>query len=76
MEGEVDTNKIPEPEIKDDPSEAPADPEKGDEEKAEGEEGEEGEKAEEEEIELSEDAEALKEELDKIVVTPPEPPKP
>ena len=76
MEGEeIDTNKIPEPEIKEDPSDAPTEPEKSDEEKAEREEGEYGEKGEDEVQVLSEDVQALKEELDKIIVSPPEPQK-
>lgn len=70
-----DTNKTPEPEDKlgGIPGIAELDDEeKGDEEKPEGEEGEEGEGEE----QLSEDALALQEELDKIVVvTPPRSPR-
>lgn len=85
MEVVEDTNKVSEgneSEIKSDPTDSPSVPEKTDEEKpeggaAEGEkaEGEEGEDGEKEEEQLSEDAEALKEELDKIIVSPPEPQK-
>ena len=84
MEGGTETienagdNKAPEVEPKLDL--IGEDGEKGDEEKpelAEGEEGEDGEKGdgEEENLVLSHDAEALKEELDKIVVHPPATPR-
>nr|KAG5712915.1 hypothetical protein BaRGS_007512 [Batillaria attramentaria] len=85
MEGETaveDSNKIPDSEVKEDPTDAPegdANPEKADEEKPEGDEGKaaEGEPAADQIEELTEDAEALKQELEKIVVvTPPQPPRP
>jgi hypothetical protein len=82
---EVDTNKISEPETKleipetPEPPAAPAvdDAEKADEEKPEGEEGEEREEGDGvDEEHLTEDAEALQEELAKIVVvTPPRSPR-
>ncbi|KAL8615670.1 hypothetical protein ACOMHN_034820 [Nucella lapillus] len=77
METESDSNKVPEISIesKTDPSDPSSEQEKTDEEKTEGEGVEEGEKVEGEEEVLSEDAEALKEELDKIIVSPPQPVK-